>query len=279
MKIRIPHASTVRRADGHTYWTLGSYDLDFSEVGPGKFKALVPLNFADLGVKGIYPLTLEADTSDATKGKRRIMLKASMPYRRAVPGENTSSAAALSGDAGEIVIHTVVSVPKVLIQDLTVPTATNADAATVASLTLRAVLAVFGQLSDVLGSAGSITLMNSPDGQAYTEHLNSIGFPLDAVEHSIESNGIPEVTTSGARLAGLTFEEDTVSKMALIRLRGKGAVKPGYATSDGSDPATSQCLISELGFDPIVRGLYGLRPLEENTTIVANSRFKSIDVD
>lgn len=255
MKIQIP----LVQADPNGGYTWTPTPISFSEVGPGKFKALVPVTFTGTSpnLRSVFPMTIETDASDAQKGKRRVMVKVSLPYRRGIVNP-IGGQPQLGSDAGEISCHMVVSVPKALIQDLTVPDANNTNASIVASSTLIMVLQLLKSMSITTASGHPRPLT---DSQSTDNKIQSI----PAVEPGgyVPSDGTPtDIAPTTLVTDQIRFSTDSVSGAIMLK------VPKGLMTFSGSAVGLDNAI-----FDPIVRGLFGMRPVEEDSAVVIPSTF------
>lgn len=246
MKIQIPAL-----ASGGDTALVSALPISFSEVGPGKFRALVPITFSGTSpnLRSVFPVTLEADASDAQKGKRRVMVKVSVPYRRGIINP-VGGQPQLGSDAGEISCHMVVSVPKALIQDLTVPDANNTNASIVASSSLLLVMQLLKSLSITTATGHPRPLIPSESlGNATPPAILPIG------ETPTEETAIETVPTTIAA-DNISFSKDEMSGAISI------VIPKGMQSSSGTAVGIDSAI-----FDPIVRGLFGMRPIEEDSEV------------
>lgn len=258
MKIQIP--AVDNNADAAPI--AATHPISFSEVGPGKFRALVPVTFKGTSpnLGSVYPVTIEADASDAQKGKRRVMVKVSMPYRRGVLNL-VGGQPQLGNDAGEISCHMVVSVPKALTQDLTVPDANNTNASIVASSSLLLVTQLLKSLSILVatGNPRPIDEVGNYESKISEPILIGRGETLIADE-------VSDTVPTTARVDQIRFGTDVVSGAVRI------LIPKGMTTTDGVAVGLDQAI-----FDPIVRGLFGMRPIEEDSEVVVPTTYALAD--
>lgn len=246
MKIQIPAL-----ASGGDSAVTSALPISFSEVGPGKFRALVPVTFSGTSpnLRSVFPVTLEADASDAQKGKRRVMVKVSMPYRRGIINP-VGGQPQLGSDAGEISCHMVVSVPKALIQDLTVPDANNTNASIVASSSLFVVM-------QLLKSLSIITATGHPRPLIPDDSLGNAAPPIPVPVGESPSNEFAiEAVPTTITADNISFSKDEMSGSVAI------VIPKGMQSTSGTAVGIDSAI-----FDPIVRGLFGTRPIEEDSEV------------
>jgi hypothetical protein len=144
----------------------------------------------------------------------------------------------------------VVSVPKALIQDLTVPDANNTNASIVASSSLILVMQLLKSLSITTATGHPRPLIEAESvGNVVSPVIVPVG-QTPTEEVSIET--VP--TTIAAE--GLSFSTDEMSGAVSIN------IPRGMKTNGGSAVGIDSAI-----FDPIVRGLFGMRPIEEDSEI------------
>lgn len=260
MKILIPSAATITGDKAK----VSSHSLQLSEVTQGRHVGLIPIQMSGSNkvFERLYRIEVAGEASDNGKGYRRVMLKATIPYHRIWTAD---PAAAInmrekqeSASAGSISMHIVLSIPNRVRQDLV----ESSDPAATAGAEghLAVVGALLSALTDQIRKPALIKTINTVTGEMET--------PTPAMV-IVDEEGKADVTVDDPY-----NRMDTTSQPPL-------SVDP-YSSerfgTTGLDVSLSggHPYLSQNPRDPLVRGLFGLVPFEENTTVVAGPSILAI---
>lgn len=264
MKIIIPRGVTIPTgAESLSQIKLANSQLDFSEIGPGKFQGLVPIQFNGVGENTLSKLVkveVQSEASDNNRGARRVMLKVNLPYSRAVR-QADGSYAFDSVSGGSATAHVVLSIPTRMKQDLIEQN--DAAVSGVASAHLSILRRLLMSLTKMFGT-DVLTF--------YGETVADTG----RADFAPAEIGYRIVVGQDGQFQQPESALKTVHPVSIDA--GGGALqfaKVDTSPTFGSDgfafaiPKTAGEDLVSTSRDPLVRGLFGLRPIEENSTVVA----------
>jgi hypothetical protein len=255
MKILIPNHTEIDAATG--YLKVSSSALKLSEVTQGKHVGLVPITMkgANSMFERLYRVEVSGEASDNGKGYRRVMLKVTIPYHRIWTADPAAAANLRekqeSTSAGSISMHVVLSIPSRVRQDLL----ESSDAA--ATYGAEGHLAVVGALLSALtGQIRKPTLVQTPTG------------PNGELETAHPKTWVAD-DEGDATMAEYDML-NAVSDSNQFPVQVEPYSSERFGTSGLScNWAMDRAYLSQAPRDPLVRGLFGLVPLEENTAVIA----------
>jgi hypothetical protein len=261
MKILIPRVikRNPSEADPTEYsTTVDSSQISFSEVAQGHHVGLVPVQYNLSGQKfaeKLVKIQVDAEASDNNRGARRIMLKVSLPYGRAVL-DNTGTHYVLdTASSGSITAHVVLSVPARLRTDLLEQN--DVTVSRIASSNVALALRLLGIVMSNATPTASAASPASEDGAQLDELVDSNGgyaFVVDGphTTHPGGGDDLADISSGGG-----------------VRDPVNGYLSTTFGTDGLSvDARRNSASIAAAARDPIMRGLYGLVPIEENSLIV-----------
>lgn len=246
-------------------------EILFNETSQGVHAANIPITFGiSNGVHTLLRTVIEGQANDNGRNRRRVLVRVSFPYQAYTVDPATSSVAVdPSRSGGEVSMHLVLAVPKALREDLVSGDTTRTAAANAA---LQIAQMLLGAASGL--SASGANVIASDDGTTTAA--------VDANRLHLDISSLPVSDNAGSAMGVGTYSAGTL----LVTGNGTGqngrkVVCPTPVTQDSvfgltglqidtRDPAAQSSLTySNDACDPLVRGLHGLVPIEENTSIVA----------
>lgn len=251
MKILIPNKSEPVSGGRK----IISHSLKLSEVSQGHHVGLIPIRMAGSNsvFERLFRVEVSGEASDNGKGYRRVMLKVNIPYHRIWTADPAAAESLRekqeSASAGVLSMHVVLSIPSKVRQDLiesSDPAATRG-----AEGHLAVVGALLSALTDQIRKPALMKTIDILSGEFLTEHPHTV---------LVDDEGSAQIDDSDQfyKLDTTTNEQADVSPYDSERF--------GTVGLECSLPAP---FLSQNPRDPLVRGLFGLIPIEENTNIVA----------
>lgn len=223
--------------------------IEFQSDHKGNYQALVPLaymNRQDGAVDSVScPVTVSSDTSRNSKGKRRVLIKVSMPYQAVAKQVTVGTAVGLdpARSGGEISAHIVISMPKSATEDTLGKNGDFAKNAAFAQVALVCKLLACFQGYSLMGQ-GELSFrpkVGASDGTLVPS------FPIELKR--IPSSGAVE-STAGVE----AYRTGSQPAMPLQITQDATYGAPGIRLPDIA-------ALVHVVDDPLVRGINGLEPI------------------
>jgi hypothetical protein len=260
MKILIPRVikHIPDESDPSKFSTqVESQQITFNEIAQGHHVGLVPIQYKlddTVFAEKLVKIQVDAEASDNNRGARRIMLKVSLPYGRAML-DNTGTKYVLdTASSGTITAHVVLSVPSRLRADLLEQN--DVTVSRIASSNVALAMRLLGVLTSIATPTASIA-----------DPADESGAKLDELSDTAPDRVVvdgPVTTVDGGSYVAMDITSGGGGRDTVNGFRSKTFGADGMSVS--ARP-TGQGIVAAAR-DPIMRGLYGLVPIEENSLIV-----------